>query len=378
MKALRISLKTGTATGILLIVCMVFSIIIANTSWGEAYLFLWHKDFFGHPLAHWINDGLMAVFFLLVGLELKRELLIGHLSSFSKAILPAAAALGGMVAPAAIYWAFNSNLPTLSGFGIVMSTDIAFVVGVMALLSNRIPQALKVFMLALAVVDDLGAIIVIALFYSSDLQVGYLLMALGVLGLLLVSNKMWKIDATWLYILGGITLWLLVMQSGIHASLAGIMLAMAVPFRHGFHTAPAHRWEHKLHRPVYLLILPLFVLSNTAIVFSRSAFDLLLAPHSIGIVAGLLIGKPLGIYIATRMVIRLRWAELPSGLYWHHIAGGGFLGGIGFTMAIFVTLLSFNNQAIIDSAKLAIIVASFLSATIGILILTTKSPKHRS
>lgn len=361
--------KKDMTTGLLLLACMAFSLVVANTSWGEAYRFLWHSQMLGHPLAHWINDGLMAVFFLLVGLELKRELLAGELRTFKRALLPAAAALGGMLVPAGLYLLANMNGGFPSGFGIPMSTDIAFVIGMMALLSRHIPKTLRVFMLALAVVDDLGAIIVIAFFYSSDLNLVCLLGVAAVTAFLLWCNRRCKVNNAWLYVLGGMLLWFLTMESGVHASIAGILLAIALPFRDGGSEAPARRWERRLHTPVYFAILPLFVLANTAVEFTPQAFQMLFSPHCLGIIAGLLIGKPLGICMATALVTRMGWASLPEGLTWRHVVGGGFLGGIGFTMSIFVTLLSFNDPLLTDSAKLAILFSSLLAAVVATFVL---------
>lgn len=357
-----------------MLLCAAVSLTLSNTSLGAYYQWLWSYNLMGHPVAHWINDGLMAVFFLLIGLELKRELLIGRLRTFERAMLPAVAAIGGMILPAFIYIFINYGQPSQNGFAIPLSTDIAFVIGILALLGDRVPASLKVLLTSLAVVDDLGAILVIALCYTDNLQIPFLIAAGFVTLLLLMFNRLFHINRAWVYGMGGMVLWLLIMESGVHSSITGILLAMAIPFRKGADDAPAALWERGLHKPVYFIILPLFVLANTAISIQESTFSQLWQPHTMGIAAGLLIGKPLGIFLMSWIVIKLGWSELPEALRWRHLLGGGMLCGIGFTMAIFITLLSFDTPALINSAKLTILLASTLAAIVGSLILLT-TPK---
>lgn len=360
--------------GMLMLFCTAVSLTLSNTSLGAYYQWLWDYNLFGYPVAHWINDGLMAVFFLLIGLELKRELLIGQLRTFERAMLPAVAAIGGMILPAFIYISINHGQTTLSGFAIPLSTDIAFVIGILALLGDKVPTSLKILLTSLAVVDDLGAILVIALCYTNNIQFLYLIAAGLLLLLLLIFNRLCHINRAWVYGMGGMALWLLIMESGIHSSITGILLAMAIPFRKGAKDAPAALWERGLHKPVYFIILPLFVLANTAISIRGDAFSQLWQPHTLGIAAGLLLGKPIGICLFAWIIIKLGWTELPKGLRWRHLIGGGILCGIGFTMAIFITLLSFNAPTLVNSAKLTILLASALAAIVGSLTLLT-TPK---
>lgn len=310
-------------------------------------------------------------------MSLKHEIIAGELRRPRQALLPVAAAVGGMAVPAAIYLCFNAGLPTVSGFGIPMSTDIAFVIGILAVLGSRVPSSLKVFLTALAVVDDLGAILVIALFYTADFNLYFFLGALAVALALFLFSRYSRRHHVWFYVAGGVLLWFLVLESGIHASITGILLAAAVPFRqmgHDGYFSPSSMWVHRLHRPVYFFVLPLFVLANTALVITSDAFSHLLSPHAVGIMAGLLLGKPLGIFLGAWLLVRLRWATLPLSLSWRHVVGGGFLGGIGFTMSIFVTLLSFSSTALVTSAKLSILLASSLAAGIGAWILSRSRP----
>lgn len=358
-------LKSDALSGYLLMICAVVSLIMANVGFGETYLNFWNKPVLGHPFSMWINDGLMAVFFLLVGLEIKREFFIGELRSIKQAVLPVAAALGGMLVPATIYLAVNYGQSTVTGFGIPMSTDIVFVVGVLSLLGSRVPSSLKVFMLTLAVIDDVGAVIVIALFYSSGINLLYLLAALLVFVVMLWLNKARKLDKIWVYMMLGIALWALMMMSGVHATLAGILTAIAVPFRKGRIVNPSLKVAGWLHRPVYLLILPLFVLSNTAIVLQGAMLRNIFQPHAMGIIAGLLVGKPLGIVLFSWIVLALGWAKLPAQMTRKHLWGAGCLGGIGFTMSIFIATLSFADPLMVDSAKIAILLASVAAAVLG-------------
>jgi NhaA family Na+:H+ antiporter len=353
--------------GIVLVMCTILSLAIANSAAGGAYLDIWHAERAGLSVEHWINDGLMAVFFLLIGLELERELYVGELSDFRNALLPIVAATGGVVVPALIHFALNAGTPTQSGMGIPMATDIAFALGALAILGTRVPASLKVFLVALAVMDDLVAVIVIAVFYTSELSLGYLLGAAGVLAVLVVLNRM-RVMSLVPYLIGGVTLWYMMYRSGVHATLAGVLLAFAVPFRGriGAEDSPSRGLEHVLHRPVAFGVLPLFALANTGIVIGGGALDDLLTSNSLGILGGLFIGKPLGITLACVLGVAAGVCRLPGDLTWRHIVGAGMLGGIGFTMSIFITNLAFAGQAeVINSSKLAILLASLLAGLAG-------------
>lgn len=365
--------------GMVLLACTVASLLIANSALSVPYLALWQTKVAGLSIEHWINDGLMAIFFLLVGLELERELYNGELSQPRKALLPILAAIGGIAVPALIHFAWNAGQPTQAGIGIPMATDIAFALGVMALLGDRVPPALKIFLTALAVMDDLGAIIVIALFYSSGLNWPYLLGAAAMFGGLLMCNRVWRITALWPYLLGGALMWFCMLKSGVHATIAGVLLAFAIPFsaRAEDQASPSHRLEHLLHRPVALGILPLFALANTGIVIGSDWFAGLLSPNGLGIMMGLILGKPIGILLLCLVAVRAGWCLLPQGVAWKHIAGAGMLAGIGFTMSIFITNLAFaGNPALIDASKMAVLLASLVAGTLGLLALRV-AEKHR-
>jgi Na+:H+ antiporter, NhaA family len=355
------------SSGIVLIICTIISLSIANSSLGVEYLESWHIYIFGMSFEHWINDGLMAIFFLLIGLELERELYNGELSKFKDALLPMVAAAGGMLAPALIHYSLNANTPTQAGIGIPMATDIAFALGVLALLGNRIPNSLKVFLVAFAVMDDLGAAIMIALFYTADLSIWYLLAAIGVWAALIGLNRMRVMSLT-PYLIGGAIMWWLTLQSGVHATLAGIALAFAIPFTavRDDETSPSHKLEHRIHKPVAYLILPIFALANTGIVIGDNWVADLTNNNSLGIIAGLTLGKPLGVACLCALAIALGLCKLPNGLRWQHILGASILGGIGFTMSIFITNLAFiGNSEAINAAKMAILLASLMAGIAG-------------
>jgi NhaA family Na+:H+ antiporter len=322
----------------------------------------------GHALEHWINDGLMAIFFLLIGLELKREVYVGELSSFSKALLPLIAALGGMLVPALIYLGFNAGLPTIAGVGIPMATDIAFALGILSLLGNRVPLALKVFLTALAVIDDLGAIVVIALFYTKSLSLIYLGASLGIFGVLLLLNKA-GIKQLWIYLIAGLAMWYCMLHSGVHPTITGVLLAFAIPFSNGDTQSISHRLQHRLHKPVAFFILPLFALANTAITLQSDIFQSLMEWSSIGILAGLMIGKPIGITLFSFLAVALKWCKLPANVSVNKLLGAGMLGGIGFTMSIFITNLSFDDSLLIDQSKFAILIASAMASMCGLIYL---------
>ena len=354
-------------SGLLLIACTVASLGLANSTFGADYLSFWKLDIGGLSLEHWINDALMAIFFLLIGLELERELYIGELSSLSKALLPIVAAVGGMAAPALIHFLFNAGSATQAGFGIPMATDIAFALGVLALLGSRIPASLKVFVVAFAVIDDLGAIIIIAVFYTANLSATYLFGALAVWALLIVLNR-YRIMSLVPYLIGGIVMWALMLKSGVHATIAGVMLAFAIPFsaKQEDQSSPSHRLEQILHKPVAFLILPIFALANTGIVIGSEWAESLLSSNSLGIALGLVLGKPVGVTLLCFLAVAVGVCRLPNDLNWRHIFGAGILGGIGFTMSIFITNLAFaDNASVINSSKMAILLASLTAGTLG-------------
>ena len=357
------------SSGILLIVCTALSLAVTNSAAGESYLGLWHTYVGPLSLEHWINDALMAVFFLFIGLELERELYVGELSDFRNALLPIVAALGGIAAPALIHFSLNAGTPTQAGIGIPMATDIAFALGVLALLGRRVPASLKVFLTALAVMDDLGAIIVIAVFYTAELSLAYLVSALAVFGLLVALNRL-RVMRLLPYLLGGALMWFLMLKSGVHATIAGVLLAFAIPFtgKEDDAESPSHRLEHFLHKPVAFFILPVFALANTAIVIGVGALPGLTANNSLGIISGLLIGKPLGITLLSFVAVSVGVCRLPLDLNWKHVFGAGLLGGIGFTMSIFITNLAFTGQAeVINASKMAILLASLTAGMVGFL-----------
>jgi NhaA family Na+:H+ antiporter len=360
--------ESEKTSGLILIACTALSLALANSTLGPTWLAIWNIDIAGLSLSHWINDGLMAIFFLLIGLELERELYVGELSSFRNALLPVIAAFGGMAAPALIHYVFNTGLPTQAGIGIPMATDIAFALGALALLGTRVPPALKVFVVAFAVIDDLGAIVLIALFYSGDLSMTYLAGGLAIWVTLLLLNRFGRVQSLPVYLLGGVVMWVLMLKSGVHATIAGVMLAFAIPFwsRGEGQSSPSHRLENALHKPVAFLILPLFALANTGVVLDASLLSSLLEPNSLGIIGGLVIGKPVGILSCTLLALWLGWCILPEDLSWHHVLGAGMLGGIGFTMSIFITNLAFSTQTeMIDASKLAVFVASLAAGVLG-------------
>jgi NhaA family Na+:H+ antiporter len=368
--------KTG---GLLLIICTIISITIANSAYNEGYQHLLHFQIAGNGFSHWINDGLMALFFLFIGLELKFELLEGHLSKIKNAVLPVVAALGGMVVPILIYLIFNHNSPTMSGYGIPMATDIAFALGALSLLGSRVPVSIKVFLTALAVIDDLGAIVVIGLFYSTGINWIFLMLALATFGLLLfLKNK--EINSIFVYIIGGIIMWYCMLHSGVHATISGVLLAFTIPVRAQRSKCLSSIMLKKLHQPVVFLILPLFAIANTAVVFESNIIQLLNNNYCLGIILGLIVGKPLGIFLFSYVAVKLNICKLPNRSNWNMIMSVGCLGGIGFTMSIFITLLAFNDMTIINNAKIAILLSSLIAAFIGLigLKLSIKSTESES
>lgn len=351
-----------------MVIVTLVSLLLANSPWQSGYIGFWNSDIGSHSLTHWINDGLMTIFFLLIGLELEREIYIGELSDIKNASLPIFGALGGILVPAGLFMLLNFGTETQSGAGIPMATDIAFAIGILSLLGSRVPTSLKIFLTALAVIDDLGAILVIAVFYTATIVWTNLLISLGVFMVLIVLNRL-KIKNLLPYILGGIVMWYFMHSSGVHATITGVLLAFTIPFGKGEEKSTSHILQHFLHKPVAFFILPLFAIANTCIVIGDGWQSGLGQSNSLGILAGLILGKPMGVLIFTFLGVTLGLCTLPSDLKWKNIIGVGFLGGIGFTMSIFITLLAYDNETIINNSKIAILLASSIAGLIGFLIL---------
>lgn len=417
--------ENRTSGGILLLLCTVAALVWANSAWAESYATLWHTNFtvslagraLSHDLHFWVNDLLMVIFFFVVGLEIKREILVGELATFRRAALPIVAAFGGVAVPALIYLAGNAGGPGAPGWGIPMATDIAFALGVMALLGDRVPLGLKVFLTALAIVDDIAAVMVIALFYTAQIS----WTAVGAAGLclaLLFTLNLLQARTPLVYAVGGVALWLAVLASGIHATIAGVALAMTIPSRtpldsgqflsvarrilqhfqesaeaapggimtnddgqaavHALEEAcekvqpPLHRLEHALHPWVTFFIMPVFALANAGVVLSGEVVGTLTQPVALGVLLGLVLGKPIGITLFAWLSVRTGLASLPSEVTWNHIHGAGWLGGIGFTMSLFIASLAFTEDSLLTQAKLGILAASFCAAIIGSLLLMRK------
>ncbi len=411
-------MQVEAASGIVLLLAAVAALIWANSAWAESYFDLWHTsilvdaDIFNLDLdlREWVNDGLMAIFFFLMGLEIKRELVHGELSSPRRALLPAAGALGGMLAPALIYTVFNAGGEGSRGWGVPMATDIAFAVGVLSLLSGRIPFGVKVFLLALAIADDIGAIVVIAVFYTSDINFLALGLAGATLALICVMNRSGVRNIN-VYVAIGAVLWLTVLESGIHATIAGVVLGLMAPATsfYGRHTfaedaqdlvdrfrvahaagnedvqqgivaqmedlaqgteAPLDRLERALHPWVSFLIVPLFALANAGVHLSGDVAQAAVeGPVSQGVAFGLLVGKPVGILLFTWLAVRLRLCDMPTGGTWLQVLGVGMLGGIGFTVALLITDLGFDSETLVDEAKLGVLAASLASGALGFVFL---------
>jgi len=355
------SAKSG---GITLIGCTIISMVLANTALGGNYTHFWHSIFGGQSVEYWINDGLMTLFFLLIGLELEREIYIGELSKIKDALLPIFGALGGMMIPAGIYLLLNFGTPAQSGAGIPMATDIAFALGILSLLGNKVPTSLKVFLTALAVIDDLGAILVIAIFYTKSIIWLNLFIAIAIFIFLIALNRL-KIKSLIPYLIGGFVMWYFMLNSGVHATITGVLLAFAIPFGNGDKKSTSYILQHYLHKPVAFIILPLFALANTAIIVNTDLSDIILQKLSLGISLGLVIGKPIGIVLFSFLAITFGICKLPKNLNWKLIIGVGFLGGIGFTMSIFITLLAFDNFELQNDSKITILIASVIAAIIG-------------
>ncbi|WP_128331843.1 Na+/H+ antiporter NhaA [Apibacter sp. HY039] len=378
--------KNEKTAGIVLIICTVFSLIIANSVFQSSYLEFWETplriqwgefNFLSHhgkplTLAAFINDALMAIFFLMIGLELEKEIYIGELSNPKKALLPVMGALGGMLVPAGIYLYFNYGTDTQSGAGIPMATDIAFALGILSLVGKKVPLALRVFLTALAVIDDLGAIIVIALFYTQDLSLISLSAAAGIWLLLFILNKL-KIKLLLPYMVGGIIMWYFMLNSGVHATITGVLLAFVIPFGDGEKNSISNKLQSALHYPVSYVILPVFALANTAVIIEGDLGGIFAQHYSMGIFLGLFAGKPLGIVLFAFIACLLGLCKLPHGINWKQMIGVGFLGGIGFTMSIFITLLAFDpitHQDYINNSKFMILITSLCSALAGYLYLS--------
>ncbi|WP_394675736.1 Na+/H+ antiporter NhaA [uncultured Sphingobacterium sp.] len=378
-------LKSSFAGGIILFSCVILALIVANTSlYASVMEFLNREVGFESDHIHlkyswllWLNDGLMAIFFLLVGLEIKREIVAGELSSPSKAILPILAAVGGALLPAIIYFALNQGTDTANGWGIPMATDIAFALAVITLLGNKVPASLKIFLAALAIVDDLLAILVIAIFYSNGIHATYLFIALGIFLFLIVLNKL-GVKAIWAYLIPGLFIWYFVHHSGIHATIAGVLVAMTLPTTPDAEESPLEKLEHLLTKPVNFIIIPLFAFANTLIPIHGEMIGGLTSKLGIGIILGLIAGKSIGIFLICFIAKKLKIAQLPEGAGWKQIFGVGLLGGIGFTMSIFISILSFDDSMLIEEAKFAVLIASLCAGLLGYVVLSAVSAAKKT
>jgi len=409
------------SSGILLMIATILSLVWANSPWAESYFALWHTNVtfsFGSfgiskDLLHWINDGLMAVFFFVVGLEIKREVMVGELASLRKAILPIVAAVGGMLIPASFYFLLNPSGPAQAGWGIPMATDIAFALGILSLLGKRVPLSLKIFLTAVAIVDDLGAVLVIALFYTSKIVWISLLIGIVFLIILIIMNRL-GVRSPIVYALLGIVLWVAFFKSGVHATIAGVLLAMMIPVRtrinaEGFISnasffleefrthgktgesvltsadqraaiqaievaaehaqTPLQRLEHILHPWVGYFIMPIFALANAGIAIKGDFLSAFAQPVTLGVMAGLIFGKQIGIFSASYIAVKLGWSDLPSGMTWTRLYGLAWLAGIGFTMSLFIASLAFGESEFLAMSKAGILVASLISGIAGAAIL---------
>ncbi|OAN14163.1 Na+/H+ antiporter NhaA [Photobacterium jeanii] len=382
--AIRKFLKLESAGGIILIIAAAIAMMIANSPLGSIYSSTLHSYVAGLSVEHWINDGLMAIFFLLIGLEVKRELIEGALNTKEKAIFPAIAAVGGMVAPALVYVLFNySDSLAVTGWAIPAATDIAFALGIMALLGKRVPVSLKVFLLALAIIDDLGVIVIIALFYSSDLSTIALAVAFASTAALFIMNAKNVTKLSWYLIVGAI-LWVSVLKSGVHATLAGVVLGFAIPLSgkdgRSDHHSPLKHLEHALHPYVAFLILPLFAFANAGISLDGVSLSGMAGMLPVGIALGLFIGKPLGIFTASYFAVKSGVAKLPDGINFKHIFAVSVLCGIGFTMSIFISSLAFTGAPadFTTYSRLGILVGSTVSALVGYFMLDRVLPKSEA
>jgi len=387
LSALREFMRQEAAGGYVLMAAAALALLLANSPWASAYNAVLHIEVGGtiaglamrESLAHWINDGLMAVFFLLVGLEIKREVLDGQLSKPSRLILPGVAALGGVMVPALIYSAVNLGTPEhLRGWAIPAATDIAFALGVLSLLGSRAPASLKIFLTAIAILDDLVAILIIAIFYTDQLSVLALTLASGVTVALIALNR-FKVTWLWLYLVLGAVLWLCVLKSGVHATLAGVVLAMTIPLRPSRGRpddphSPLHQLEHALHKPVAFVIVPLFGLANAGVGFAGMTLATVLAPVPVGVALGLFLGKQAGVFLAAMAVIKLGFADMPRDATVRQLYGVALLCGIGFTMSLFIGNLAFADPLLLDEVKIGVLGGSVVSAVAGYLLLAGARP----
>lgn len=368
--------ESEKSSGIILIFATIVSLLLANSALGANYLKLWDTEVgikigsfeLYKSLGYWINEGLMAFFFLLVGLEIERELYVGELSTKEKAFLPVLAAIGGMAVPALLYFSFNKGTETASGIGIPMATDIAFALGILSLLGNRVPFSLKIFLAALAIIDDLGAIIIIAVFYVHDFSITHLLIALGIYAVMIACNRL-KVKNIPIYLILGGIMWYFMLKSGVHATITGVLTAFAIPFRKGDERSPSTRLQHALHVPVTFWVMPLFALANTGILLTSDIFNSAFDPNVLGIFFGLVIGKPLGILLFTWLGMKLWGVALPKDISFSQLVGMGFLAGIGFTMSVFITLLAFSDTNHILTSKTIILGSSIVAGIVGYLLL---------
>ena len=372
--------SNSQSSGILLVFCVLISLMIANSSASAGFQSFLDQAWGPYSVSVWINDGLMAVFFLLVGLEIKRELLDGELSNFKNASLPIFAAIGGMLVPAVIFTLFNHGTEYSKGWAIPMATDIAFSLAIISMLGKSVPSAVKVFLAALAIVDDLGAIVVIAIFYTDEIHWNYLLYSGIIVAILAVLNFL-KVKKHIFYLIPGCVLWYFMHHSGIHATIAGVILAFCIPASKADNeeASPLEKLEHFLHIPVSYAIMPIFALANTNITFKEGMVDGLFSNFGYGIVFGLILGKLIGINLFSFIAIKLKISSLPDKSRWVHMIGAGLLAGIGFTMSIFIALLSYkDNQDLQDSAKFAILTASVLAGFLGYLLLKSTAKNENS
>jgi len=369
---MRAFLDGQASGGLVLMAAAAAALVVANSPWAPTYFDALHAYLGPLSVAHWINDGLMAVFFLMVGLEIKREVLDGQLSTWSRRILPGVAALGGMAVPALVFLAFNASDPTTArGWAIPSATDIAFALGVVSLLGSRVPTSLKVFLMALAIIDDLGAVVIIALFYSGELSVAHLGAAAAVLAGLVLLNRL-GVTRLWAYLVPGAVLWWLVLGSGIHATIAGVLLALTIPLRASpakpddMAHSPLHRLEHGLHPWVTFLVIPIFGFANAGVSFAGLTAEALIAPLTLGVALGLLVGKVVGVFGTAMLVIRLGWADVPMGAGRLQLLGVALLCGIGFTMSLFIGLLAFAEAPLLqEEVKVGILAGSLVAGLLG-------------
>ena len=377
-------IRLETSGGIILMIAAVLAMIIANSPLATAYdaiLGTYIKVGIGSfeiakPAILWINDGLMAIFFFLVGLEIKREVLAGELSSFDKAILPIMAAIGGMAVPGLIYAIINWGTPeNLNGWAIPTATDIAFALGILALIGSRAPVALKIFLLAIAIIDDLGAIVIIAVFYTSQLSINALTISMLGFAVAIVLNRM-GIQRTAPYLLVGIVMWVFVLKSGVHATLAGVLIALTIPLKSkNEDEALLYKMEHGLHPWVAFLILPIFAFANAGVNFTGIGIDDLLQPLTLGIAVGLFLGKQIGVFLATWIGVKSGIARLPENVTWRHVYGVACLTGVGFTMSLFIGSLAFGAADEMNAVRLGVVLGSVLSGLFGYVLLKSAAPK---